>query len=126
MRKLVLAGLLLTTFLGVSAYGQRTTERGNRPERPKQVRQERPRQERPRIVRPRIQENRHRFPDRIFSDMPYTSRDEYRYVKYKGEVYREVYRCSYARGGLLIRREFIRREKVRNRPGIRFNIYIPL
>lgn len=107
MKKLIIAGLLLTALLGIPAAGQY----------PQQQDRNRPRQETRQY--PNQWERR---------DNQVQTRTEYRYVNYRGMVYKETYRTTYTRNGNVINRILVRRERVSDRDrrkGFRFNIFIP-
>jgi hypothetical protein len=61
-------------------------------------------------------------------DRQYVTRYEQRYVRSRGRVYREVYRCTYTRSGRLINRYFIRRERLSRYNdrdnGLTFNVFL--
>lgn len=61
-------------------------------------------------------------------------RNEYRYVRYNGRVYKEIYRTTYYANGVIINRVLIGRERVHRyenyndrdfrNSGVRFNVFL--
>ena len=53
-------------------------------------------------------------------------RNEHRYVRLYGNVYREIYRSTYLRNGRLVRRTLLSRQRVRHQSdnNFRFNVFL--
>lgn len=114
MKNLILASILVVgSFFAINVSAQK---HDNHDRRPRAERQNRGRQIRPRIVF-RNYNNRDRYTDTVVYN-------ERKYVRINEDIYEETYRNTYLRNGYLVDSELISRQRIQNRNGLKFNIFL--